>query len=313
MTKKTHRSYIFATFVGGSAAILVATFAYGPIAFAEDSGYMQQPTASAPSSYIGETGAATSSSPFVQPEPHPVAPFPMLLNQAVQNYVKNFLDQPQGLKLAFERSRPFLPEMIKVMKQSGVPDDLVYLTFAESDFTNSGKGPWQFGAPTAKRFGLHVNKWVDERRDPILSTRAAAEYLAQLHDQADNDWRVAVIGWNMGERYLDRYWLLEGSNYNRFANRLPRRTRQLLSRFMAVAFIAHNATAYGIGPVSYSDAPTYQMHTFKGGTLLTAIADRYGTTVSSLRRLNPALKADRVPPGEYSYAIRLPLEQNASY
>src|SRR6202043_4170687 len=151
----------------------------------------------------------------------------------------------------------FMPEMVRLMKEQGIPDDLVYLTFAESDFSKRGKGPWQFTSDCAGGFGLRVNKWIDERRDPILSTKAAAESLAELHDQADNDWRVAIIGWNTGEGNLERYWLLQGPNYTKFADRLPRRTRQLLNRFMAVTFIAHNALAYGIGDVSYSNTPTW--------------------------------------------------------
>ncbi len=236
----------------------------------------------------------------------------MLLNRAVQGYVKNFLDQPRGLQLAFERSRPFLPEMIKLMKLQGIPDDLVYLTFAESDFSKRGKGPWQFTVSTAARFGLRVNRWLDERRDPILSTKAAAQYLAELHDKADNDWRVALVAWNTGAGNLERYWLLQGANYTRFADRLPRRTRQLVNRFMAVAFIAHNAPAYGIGNVSYSDQPAWTMHNFKGGTLLKSIAAKFETTVAKLRDLNPALRADRVPPNLHNYALRIPSDEEAS-
>src|SRR5258708_35265948 len=112
--------------------------------------------------------------------------------------------------------------MVKVMKERGVPDDLVYLACAESSFSNRGKGYWQFNEDTAHRFGLRVDKWIDERRDPILSTRAAAEFLAQLHDQADNDWRVALAGWNMGEGYPGQYWLLaRGPTFTKFSARVP--------------------------------------------------------------------------------------------
>jgi hypothetical protein len=247
-------------------------------------------------------------SPFVHSAPRAAAPFPLLLNQAVQNYVEDFLDQPKGLELAFKRSRPFFPEMVEELKAQGVPDDLVYLTFAESDFAKNGKGPWQFTFDTAARFGLRVNKWLDERRDPILSTRAAAEYLAELHDQADNDWRVAVIAWNTGEGNLNRYWLLEGAtNYTKFASRLPRRTRQLLNRFMAVAFIAHNANTYGIEAANDTEGDIgWTTQQFRGGTLLSSIARKFETTVSKLHELNPALRTDRVPPNLSSYIIRVP-------
>jgi membrane-bound lytic murein transglycosylase D len=270
------------------------------------------PNSAAPKSTISKVQGPLANSPFVHSDPRAVAPFPLLLNSAVQTYVKNFLDQPQGLKLAFERSRPFLPEMIKTMKEQGIPDDLVYLSFAESDFSKRGKGPWQFTAGTAARYGLHVNIWIDERRDPILSTKAAAEYLAELHDQADNDWRVALVAWNTGAGNLERYWSLQGTNYNKFADLLPRRTRQLLNRFMAVAFIAHNAPAYGIGDISYANQPVWSTHIFKGGTLLKSIAAQFETTVSKLRELNPALRADRVPPYERAYGIRIPTDVEAS-
>ncbi|HLX37339.1 MAG TPA: transglycosylase SLT domain-containing protein [Candidatus Binataceae bacterium] len=237
-----------------------------------------------------------------------MAPFPILLNASVQNYVEDLLDQPASLKLAFERSRPFMRDMMATLKKEGLPDDLIYLTFAESDFSKQGKGPWQFTAGTAARFGLRVNKWLDERRDPILSTKAAAEYLAELHDQADNDWRVALIAWNTGEANLERYWSLEGSNYTKFADRLPRRTRQLLNRFMAVAFIAHNAKAYGLDDAmdDDDDAPTWTTTKVKGGTTLISVAAKFRTSVSKLRDLNPALRADRVPPNMRTYGIRVP-------
>ena len=262
---------------------------------------------------ISDAGVLVESSPFVRSDPRFAEPFPLLLNRAVRGYVRRFLDQPGTLKLAFQRSRPFLPEMVQVMRDRGIPDDLIYLSFAESGFSYKHLGPWQFEFDTARRFGLRVNKWLDERRDPILSTRAAAEYLSQLHDQADNhDWRVALIGWNMGEAYLGDYWLLAGDNFNKFADKLPHRTSQLLNRFMAVAYIAHNSTTYGIGKINYSASPGYESRKFAGGTPLSMIAHRFGTTVAKLHLLNPALETDQVPPSEKTYSIRVPLIQSAS-
>ncbi len=312
----------------GAAAILLAAWSSPPCFAREAEGNQgSKPAVPAAPSQAGleldRSGAklllpskgaqgAEFESPFIRSQPRAVPPFPIVLNRAVEQYVSAYLDQPGGLKLAFERSRPFLPDMVRVMKSYGVPDDLVYLSFAESGFSKSGRGPWQFGTATAKRFGLRVDSWLDERRDPILSTRAAAEFLAELHDRADNDWRVAVVGWNMGEAYLGQYWLLEGSNFTKFEGALPRPTRQLLSRFMAVTFIAHNARAYGIGPVSYSQRSLYEVHKFKGGTQLIGIAARYHTSVMRLRALNPALLADRIPPDITSYGIRVPIQVRAS-
>lgn len=310
-------------FLGSAVALLLAGLPSSRTAFAaEFDGALDRPVLVSPNlqqspapgnsdqSPEQPSEARVTPSPFINSAPRPAEPFPILLNKAVQAKVAEFLDQPDGLKLAFQRSRPFLPEMMRVMRNEGVPDDLVYLAFAESAFSKRGKGPWQFNRLTARRYGLRVDKSVDERRDPVLSTRAAAEYLADLHDQADEDWRVAVVGWNMGEAYLDRYWLLEGPNFNKFENKLPRRTRQLLNRFMAVDFIAHNAVAYGIGPVSFSGQRPYEMHRFRSGTPLATIARQYRTTPATLHSLNPALLTDRVPIGSGAYPIRLPLRMD---
>jgi membrane-bound lytic murein transglycosylase D len=256
---------------------------------------------------LTEAAAAISKSPYVLPQPKPIPPFPILLNKLVQHYVDQYLDHPHVLEVSFERSRAYLPEMTREMRAAGIPEDLVFLAFAESGFSHRGKGPWQFSVATARRFGLKVNHWIDERRDPIRSTRAAAEYLASLHDSAGNDWRVALIGWNGGDLAIDRFWELRGSNFNRFMDLLPRATRVLLGRFMAVAFIAHNAAAYGIGNVDYDSPPPYKEVPVRGGQTLAAVAKQLHTNVSRLRDLNPAILHDRVPPCTHTYRIRVPL------
>lgn len=254
---------------------------------------------------------AVKSSPFVEAEPQPIPPFPILLNQAVEKYVNAYLTQPAGLEDAFERSRPFLPQMRRIMERHGVPPDFVYLSFAESLFTKQGQGPWQFTKATARRFGLHVNYWVDERRDPIMSTRVAAEYLSRLHVEADDDWRVAVVGWNLGPGRLDRYSGLEGSsNYRKLVSSLPAPTRNLLRRFMAVAFIAHNAVAYGIRTVNFSAPPTYEVRRFRGGVSLYKIARDYHTAVWKLRSLNPGILRNKVPPYAHAYPVLVPVQKH---
>jgi len=251
-------------------------------------------------------------SPFIISQPKPVAPFPILLNRIVQQYVNEYLNRPGTLEASFSRSRPYMPEMVRVMRSYRVPEDMVFLAFAESEFSRRGKGPWQFNKATAVKYGLHVNRWVDERRDPILSTRAAAEYLADLHDAAGYDWRVAVVGWNRGDLAINRYWAMRGENFNRYMAGLPRDTRCLLGRFMAVAFIAHNARAYGIGRVDYEAPPIYSQVSVRGGSTLVSIARAHHTTVSHLKELNPAILRDRVPPYARNYSIRVPLIRTAS-
>jgi membrane-bound lytic murein transglycosylase D len=242
--------------------------------------------------------------PFVRSDPHGVAPFPIVLNHTVRQYVDEILAHPSGFVESFERSRPFFVDMVRVLQQDGLPRDLVYLSFAESGFESSGAGPWQLSKSTARRFGLIVNKYVDERRDPIKSTRAAAEYLATLHDETA-DWHVALIGWNKGEAVLDRFLSLRGVEYDRLVTQLPRTTRGLMNRFMAVAVIAHHAREYGLQAVTFVEPPTYRTVRVGPGTMLTELAERYGTTIAQLRTLNPALLRDRTPK-RIAFDVRVP-------
>src|ERR1700720_4631426 len=250
---------------------------------------------------------STFGSPFVLPLPRPVAPFPIRLNRAVRRYMSDFLNQPDHLQDTFDRSHPYLTDMVRVLRSYGLPDDLVYLAFAESEFSKQGQGPWQFTYETAKRFGLRIDNYVDERRDPIMSTKAAAEYLAPLHDAAGDDWPMTLVAWNNGDSAINRYWSLRGHNMERFGSRLPRRTRGLMGRFMAVAYIAHHADSYGLTPVKLDDPPAYQMLPVTGGTPLSRVALNHGTTLEHLRELNPALLRDIVPPDQHSYSVRIPV------
>ncbi|MGO8672158.1 MAG: transglycosylase SLT domain-containing protein [Capsulimonadaceae bacterium] len=116
--------------------------------------------------------------------------------------MSDFLNSGEHLQDTFDRSHPYLPDMVRVLRSYGLPDDLVYLAFAESEFSKRGKGPWQFNSGTAKHFGLHIDRYVDERRDPVMSTKAAAEYLATLHDEAGDDWPMTVVAWNNGDKAI---------------------------------------------------------------------------------------------------------------
>ncbi len=242
--------------------------------------------------------------PFVRSDPHRVAPFPIVLNHTVERYVDEILAHRGGLVASFERSRPFFADMVRVLEQDGLPRDLVYLSFAESEFDSSGAGPWQLSKSTAKRFGLTINKYVDERRDPIKATRAAAEYLATLHDETD-DWHVALVGWNKGEAGLDRFLDLRGIGYDRLISQLPRTTSGLMNRFMAVAVIAHHAREYGLQAVTFVEPPAYRIVRVRPGTMLREVAERYGTTLARLRSLNPALLCDRTPQ-QIAFDVRVP-------
>jgi len=265
--------------------------------------------------FAGEIGTLASSPPvmpmqgampFVRSQPQLVAPFPLVLNRAIQTYIDSYLAQPEGLRRSFQRSGPYMPEMLSLFEENGLPPDLVYLAFAESAFSAAGAGPWQLSKTTARRYGLTINRWLDERRDPIKSTRAAAEYLAELHNQTGADWRMTLVAWNNGDGGVYRYLQLMTAPYERLMQRLPRRTRSLMNRFMAVALIARHAKEYGVDGMNCAHAPRYRLIAVDGDKSLKSIAASNRTSVAVLHRLNPALLCDHTPPGSQSYPIRVP-------
>jgi len=237
-------------------------------------------------------------------QPRKVPPFPLVLNATVRAYVDSYLAHSDALRLSYARSAPYLAQMTEVLRQYGVPSDLVYLAFAESSFIKSGSGPWQLTKATARRYGLQVDDYVDERRDPIKSTRAAAEYLATLHDDV-GDWRLAIVAWNTGEGMMQKFVLDRGEDFDRLLDRLPGRTRGLLNRFMAVAFISKNAKEYGLEDVVYTEPPAYSRINVPGGTALERVASATHSEVYEIQHLNPALLTDRIPPGGYNVVIPL--------
>jgi membrane-bound lytic murein transglycosylase D len=199
-----------------------------------------------------------------------------------------------------------MPEMVRELEMAGLPSDLIYLAFAESGFSPNGDGPWQLEKATARRFGLVINDWIDERRDPLKSTRAAAEYLATLHDATGSDWRMTLVAWNNGDGTIDRYSRLRSASYDRLMMKLPYRTRALMNRFMAVALIARHASDYGLDDVSFDQPPDYKILKVKGGTLLSSVSAITQVSVDAIRQANPAILRDRVPENFDSYDIRVP-------
>jgi membrane-bound lytic murein transglycosylase D len=268
------------------------------------------PSANSPDATDMEAAVALAEGiPYVRSGPHKVPPFPLVLNESVQRYVDAFVEHNQGIRESFRRSRPYLPMMVRVMQNHDLPPELVYLSFAESSFSSKGAGPWQLSVATARRFDLRVNRYIDERRDPIKSTRAAAQYLAALHNEV-GDWRVALVGWNRGETAMNDYFSLRGVDYNLLASHLPYNTRSLLNRFMAVAIIANQPERYGLEPVNYREPDSFRLIKVAGGTRLSEVARSTGVSVRVLRDYNPAILHDRVPPGP-SYELRLPLQESA--
>ncbi len=210
------------------------------------------------------------------------------------------------------RSGRYVDLFRTVLKREGLPPDLVHLVFVESGFNVQARsataavGPWQFMRGTGRLFGLTVNQWVDERRDPEKSTVAAARYLKHLYS-IFGDWPLALASYNCGEGKILRAIKEQGTT-NYWDLRLPRQTEEYGPKFMAALAIANAPDRYGFGDVELEDPMEFDEITFRGPVDLRVVAGLAGCSYQDLRQLNPAVKAHafagpdgvttiRVPPG----------------
>jgi membrane-bound lytic murein transglycosylase D len=204
--------------------------------------------------------------------------------------------------------------MATILRQEGLPEDLVYLSLIESGFSlhalsrAKALGPWQFIKSTGLRYGLKINGWLDERKDPVKATRAAAAYLKDLHQQF-GEWFLAAAAYNAGERKVEKavqryqtddFWRLSQKSY------LKSETRNYVPKFIAAAMIAGAPEKHGFGEVAYEPPMEYDQVTIDRPLRLDAVAKLADTTVKAIKELNPALLRNMTPPGEKEFALRLP-------
>jgi peptidoglycan lytic transglycosylase D len=219
------------------------------------------------------------------------------------------------------RSGRYMPMIAKVLSQEGLPEELGYLALLESEFVvdtasrNGAVGLWQFIAPTARRYGLRIDEWIDERRDPVKSTRAAAAYLKDLHDYFGR-WYLATAAYNAGPGTIDKalrqsgakdFWSIKAKA------QLSEETRNFVPKFVAIALIAMDPRKYGFDDIQYDTPLDYEEIELKSPMTLAALADIAETNVAAIRDLNPALLRPFTPPGEMSFRLHLPVGKSAVY
>ena len=246
--------------------------------------------------------------------PDDVNEIPVVLNARVMHYMNYFQNRGRkSFSIWLARSGKFIPNMKLILQQRGMPTDLVYLAMIESGFNvkarshASAVGPWQFIKPTAKRYGLRVDSWVDERMDPKKSTEAAANYLGDLYAMFQN-WELAAAGYNCGEdrvqNAIDKYQIYDFWQISEFT--LPRETKNYVPKLMAALIIAKDPAKYGFVGISYHEPVPYETVRVAPQKKLSDIARVIGVSPTKLKELNPALIHDATPPGN-PYPIHVPV------
>ncbi len=240
---------------------------------------------------------------------------PIIMNAKVEQFIQYFqTDIRERFVTYLSRSRKYIPSMKKLLKEHGLPEDLVYIALIESGFEPSAysrskaSGPWQFISQTGKRYGLKVNWWVDERRDPEKSTVAAAKHLKDLYERFEC-WYLAAAGYNAGEykivkamkRYrTEDFWLLTNYQY------LKRETKNYVPQMIAAALIAKDPEKYGFTDVEYQEPLRYESVKVPDLTGLSLVAKACETSLEEIKDLNPEILRGVTPPDEPDYEIKIP-------
>ena len=241
---------------------------------------------------------------------------PIVINARVEQFIQYF--QTTGKKVFthwLARSERYIPFMRNLLRENGLPEDLVYMALIESGFNpyaysrSKASGPWQFIYLTGKRYGLKVTWWVDERRDPEKSTIAAVKYLKDLYDLFEC-WYLAAAGYNAGEgkivnamkRYrTEDFWELTKYRY------LKRETKDYVPQMIAAALIAKDPEKYGFIDIEYLEPLTYEKVNVPAVTDLRLIARACEISLEELKDLNPELSRWCIPPDSPSYEIKIPV------
>ncbi len=240
---------------------------------------------------------------------------PIVLDPSVQGHIRFF---NVSIRNRFEqwliRLSHYRPIVDSIFSEFELPSDLIYLSLVESGFNPHAysraraAGPWQFMKGTAKVYGLRVDSYVDERRDPVKSTVAAARYLRDLYDLFGT-WPLAMAAYNAGEgKVMRALHTAQAESFSDIAKtRLIRReTKEYVPRFMAATIIAKNPDRYGfpqndVRPHQFEEVVVKRPIHFK------AIANVTGISYQELKILNPELRRDATPPDDPEYHLKVPV------
>lgn len=239
---------------------------------------------------------------------------PLTVNDSVLQYL-SFFTTPRGRAIAergLERAGRYQDMIRRVLKQEGVPQDLIYLAQAESAFQPTAvsrmgaRGMWQFMPFQGEEYDLERTYWTDERDDPEMATRAAAHFLRDLY-QTFGDWYLAMAAYNSGPLNVMR--AVQRTGYADFwdlkrLNALPKQTQNYVPIILALALVAKDPALYGIQVDPQTPAAADLVK--PGHSIdLRLVSDATGADLDDLRQLNPELLR-MVTPSDPDFELRLP-------
>lgn len=239
---------------------------------------------------------------------------PLMMNDQIASFISYFSSRGKGtLENAMARSGRYRDMISRVLKEEGVPQDLIYLAQAESGFHSlalsraGARGMWQFMASRATGYGLERNWWVDERQDPEKSTRAAARHLKDLYSMF-GDWYLAMAAYNSGPLTVQR--AVQRTGYADFwelyrRNVLPAETRNYVPIIIAITIMSKNPAQYGLDNVQLEKPLPTDEVTIDYPVDLRLVAECVDSSVDTLQQLNPSLLR-MTTPKDQAFTLHLP-------
>lgn len=240
---------------------------------------------------------------------------PTEINPQVEKWINYFQGRGRPhMERYLARSTRYEALMKKVLRDNGLPDDLFYIALIESGFNSqafshaAAVGYWQFIRGTGKRFGLEINKLVDERRDPVLATQAAADYFKGLYS-VFGSWYLAMASYNVGENRVKRevanhrtrdFWELVRKK------RLPRETMNYVPKYIAAKMIAQEPAKYGFEGIDYLPPIEFDHVTLQKPVNLRLMAEKMNFNYEDLKALNPKFKGEVAPLKGENLIVRIP-------
>lgn len=268
---------------------------------------------------VVEKKEAEKIEPVASPrKPGKVAPlgFLSIENSLVDKWIDYFSTKDRERFQRFlNRGQKYKSIIQNILKEEGVPPEFYYLAMIESGFVThahsraGAKGVWQFIYATGKRYGLAVNSYVDERRDPLRATYAAAHYLEDLYNVFQT-WPLAMSGYNAGEmRVLGAIMRSENRDYWTLCekNLLPRETCNYVPKFIAAYRIGENYKEFGF-KVDTEPFPELLAASIPGKLRLRDVAEVAGFSYEQLEQFNPHLRRAITPSDEVLYDVWVPSE-----
>ena len=235
--------------------------------------------------------------------------------KAVDRNISLFTERiKERFSLYLQRSGKYLTLMKEILKAKNIPEDIAFLPLIESGFNPNAYsvaravGPWQFIASTARNYGLTIDWWRDERKDPVKSTEAAANYLKDLYEMFGS-WNLAMAAYNAGEGKIlralnrtksDNYWALLNTRL------IKKETKEYVPRFIAATLIATNPHEYGFADLDYHPPLQYDEVVLDRPVDLDIAAQCAETSLDTIRELNPEIRRWSTPANVSSYALRIP-------